>query len=82
MTGYIITFCISYISIMDDTVHISRVKSAFFCPFCRKRSLFTGSRRGHEISTTKSDWIFWSLARLIDLTKSQQTNKNSPCVNC
>ena len=38
--------------------------------------------RGHEISTTKSDWIFWSLARLIDLTKSQQTNKNSPCVNC
>lgn len=44
--------------------------------------VFTGSRRGHEISTTKSDWIFWSLARLIDLTKSQQTNKNSPCVNC
>ena len=31
--------------------------------------------RGHEISTTKSDWIFWSLARLIDLTKSQQTKK-------
>ena len=29
--------------------------------------------------TPKSDWIFWSLARLIDLTKSQQTKKLSIC---
>ena len=27
--------------------------------------------------SAKSDWIFWSLARLIDLTKSQQTKKLS-----
>ena len=29
--------------------------------------------------SAKSDWIFWSLARFIDLTKSQQTKKLSMC---
>ena len=31
------------------------------------------------LHATKSDWISWSLARLIDLTKSQQTKKLSMC---
>ena len=29
--------------------------------------------------SAKSDWIFWSLARLIDLTKSQKKNNLSMC---